>query len=77
MARGCIGSGLFAEVDELLRILVFQSCVVFGFYLCFLLIVGFFSFLEDVDEVFALGGLAKLQSGEVENVRSKRLSRTC
>ncbi len=65
MARGGIGSCFFAEIDELLRILVLQSCVVLGLYLCLFLIVCFFSFFEDVDEVFALGGLAELQSGEV------------
>jgi len=77
MARGGIGSSFFAGVDELLRILVLQSCVVLGFYLCFLLIVSALGLFEDVDEVFALGGLAEVQGGEVENVRLKRLSRTC
>jgi hypothetical protein len=62
MARGGIGSCFFAEIDELLRILVLQSCVVLGLYLCLFLIVCSFSFFEDVDEVFALGGLADLQA---------------
>jgi hypothetical protein len=53
MARGGIGSSFFARVDELLRILVLQSCVVLGFYLCFLLIVSALGLFEDVDEVFA------------------------
>jgi hypothetical protein len=53
MARGGIGSCFFAEIDELLRILVLQSCVVLGLYLCLFLIVCSFSFFEDVDEVFA------------------------
>lgn len=38
-----------------------QSCVVFGFDLCFLLIVCLFSFFEDVDEVFTLGRLVVLE----------------
>jgi hypothetical protein len=66
MARGGIGSCFFADVDELLRVLVLQSCIVFGLYLCFLLIVSAFGFFEDVDEMFALGELAKLRSGVVE-----------
>ena len=41
-----------------------QSCVVFGFYLCLLLIVCLFGFFEDVDEVLALGRLVVLEVGE-------------
>lgn len=52
MSRGSIGPCLFADLDELLRILVLQSCVVLGLYLCFLLLVCLFGFFEDVDEVF-------------------------
>jgi hypothetical protein len=43
---------------------VLQSCVVFGFYLCFLLIVCLFGFFEDVDKVFTLGRLVVLEVGE-------------
>jgi len=43
---------------------VLQSCVVFGFYLCLLLIVCLFGFFEDVDEVLALGRLVVLEVGE-------------
>jgi len=65
MSRGGIGAGFFADLDEPLRILVLQSCIMVCFYLCFLLIVGLLGFFEDVDEVFALGMLAEHQCGEV------------
>lgn len=64
MSRGSIGPCLFADLDELLRILVLQSCVVLGLYLCFLLLVCLFGFFEDVDEVFTLKELVELQGGE-------------
>ncbi len=43
-----------------------QSCVVFGFYLCLLLIVCLFGFFEDVDEVFTLGRLVVWRWGSGE-----------
>jgi len=64
MSRGGIGPSLFAGFDELLRILVLQSCVVLGLYLCFLFLVCLFGFFEDVDEVFTLRELVKLQGRE-------------
>jgi hypothetical protein len=43
---------------------VLQPCVVFGFYLCLLLIVCLFGFFEDVDEMFTLWRLVVLEVGE-------------
>lgn len=60
MSRGGIGSSLFADLDELLRVLVLQSCIVLSFYLSFLLIVCLLGFFEDVDEVLPLEELAEL-----------------
>ena len=60
MSRGGIGSSLFADLDELLRVLVLQSCVVLGLDLCLLLLICLFCFFEDVDEVFTLRELVEL-----------------
>ena len=54
-------------MEKLLDILVLQSCVVFGFYLCLLLIVCLFGFFEDVDEVFTLGRLVVWRWGSGEH----------
>jgi MFS family permease len=52
MSGWCIGSSFFSDFNELLDILVLQSRIVFGFNLCFLLVVGVLGVLEDIDEVF-------------------------
>jgi hypothetical protein len=61
ISRGGIGSSFFADLDELLGILVLQSCVVLGFYLCFLLLVCLLGLLENVDEMFTLRTLVEFE----------------
>jgi hypothetical protein len=68
-SRGGIGSSFFSGLNKFLYIPMLQSCIVVGFYLCSLLIVGLLGVFEDVDKMFTLEESVELGDRGTENLQ--------